>query len=164
MPRFINGNAKYLQWLYSLCQVSSTVNSECQGSSILMQNCLNGNVKYCQWFFAHVKYLQWLCSLCQVSSTVNLECQGSSILMQNCLNGNVKYYCQWFFAHVKYLQWWYQVSSTINILIQVSSTIYLAMLMTVNAYSYPYYIKPKHYQTTSKAETVKYLGKIRKSV
>jgi len=44
MPRFINGNAKYLQWPCSLCQVSSTVNLECQASSILMQNCLNAMV------------------------------------------------------------------------------------------------------------------------
>ena len=128
-----------------------------------MLNYFNPKIDMQRFINGNPKYLQWLCSLCQVSSTVNLECQGSSILMQNCLNGNVKY-CQWFFAHVKYLQWWYQVSSTINILFKVSSTIYLAMLRTVNAYSYPYYIKPKHYQTTSKAESVKYLGKIRKSV
>ena len=102
----------------------------CQDSSMVMQS-----------------LFQWPCSLCQVSSTVNLECQASSILMQNCLNGNVKY-CQWFFAHVKYLQWWYQVSSTINILFEVSSTIYFAIQRTVNAYSYPYYTKPQHYQTT----------------
>ena len=48
MPRFINGNAKYLQCLCSLYQVSSTLNLECQGSSIFMQNCNNGYVKYCQ--------------------------------------------------------------------------------------------------------------------